>query len=142
MARTFRRQRGAHPIAELNITNLVDLGFTLLIIFMIAASLIKQEQTAPIELPSSSRLQTQQPDRNTQVHAVSVDAAGKFFLDEKAVTLVELRSRLRGYAADPKPPIIRIRGDRNARYDKVYQIFDECQKANLLKVTIDSQTEG
>ena len=41
MARTFRRQRQLNPVAELNITNLVDLGFTLLIIFMIATPLIQ-----------------------------------------------------------------------------------------------------
>jgi len=142
MARTFRRRQQPQPIAELNITNLVDLGFTLLIIFMIATPLITQDQTTPINLPSSSKLQTQPPDKNTQVHAVSVDAKGGFFVDGKPVTLVELRSTLRGYATGAKPPVIRIRGDKNVRFEKVYQVFDECQKANLLKVTIDSQTEG
>mgnify|MGYP001545484555 CR=1 FL=1 len=32
MARTFRRRQTAAPISELNVTNLIDLGFTLLII--------------------------------------------------------------------------------------------------------------
>ena len=31
MARTFRTKRQTHPIAELNVTNLIDLGFMLLI---------------------------------------------------------------------------------------------------------------
>ena len=47
----FARQRQAHPIAEMNVTNLIDLGFTLLIIFMITTPLIKQEQTIPVNLP-------------------------------------------------------------------------------------------
>ena len=34
MARVFRRKHTAHPIADLNVTNLIDLGFMLLIIFM------------------------------------------------------------------------------------------------------------
>ena len=37
MARNFRRHRVSHPIADLNVTNLIDLGFMLLIIFMIVA---------------------------------------------------------------------------------------------------------
>ena len=32
MARNFRRPRTAQPIADLNVTNMIDLGFTLLII--------------------------------------------------------------------------------------------------------------
>jgi len=44
-----------HAVAELNVTNLLDLAFVLLIIFMIATPLITSEQTIPIELPSLSR---------------------------------------------------------------------------------------
>jgi len=35
MARTFRRPRTSHPISELNVTNLIDVAFTLLIIFVL-----------------------------------------------------------------------------------------------------------
>ena len=43
MARSFRRQHTRHPISELNVTNLIDVAFTLLIIFMIATPLIQEE---------------------------------------------------------------------------------------------------
>ena len=52
MARTFRRQRQTAPISDLNLTNLIDLGFTLLIIFMIATPLINQEQAIRVNLPN------------------------------------------------------------------------------------------
>ena len=55
MARTFRRRQTAAPISELNVTNLIDLGFTLLIIFMIATPLIQQEQTIPVNLPAEGK---------------------------------------------------------------------------------------
>ena len=45
MARNFRRPRSAQPIADLNVTNLIDLGFMLLIIFMVVATVSKQEQS-------------------------------------------------------------------------------------------------
>ena len=51
MARNFRRKHTAHPIADLNVTNLIDLGFMLLIIFMVATPLIQQEQKIPVNLP-------------------------------------------------------------------------------------------
>ena len=62
MARKFRQHQRAHPIADLNVTNLIDLGFMLLVIFMIATPLIQQEQTIPVNLPTVSKApQTKDP---------------------------------------------------------------------------------
>jgi biopolymer transport protein ExbD len=142
MARNFRRHHAAHPIADLNVTNLIDLGFMLLIIFMIATPLIQQEQTIPVNLPTVSKAPQTKANKDERFVAVGVDAKG-FYIDNHttAVTLTELRSRLRAYAAESKPPVIRIRGDANVAYQKVAELFNEVQKAGLTRFTIDSQTE-
>ncbi len=144
MARTFRRKHSSQPIAELNVTNLIDLGFMLMIIFMVVASVIKEEQTIPVKLPSESKSTQEKPDKEAHFVAVSIDAKGSFYLDNKTtpVPLTELRRRLRGYAAEPKPPVMRIRGDGKVNYEKIVQLMDELKKANLLKFTFDTQTEG
>ena len=72
MARTFRRKQAAHPISELNVTNLIDVAFTLLIIFMIATPLIQQEQTIPINLPTESKSPQQRPDKDQRFVAISI----------------------------------------------------------------------
>jgi biopolymer transport protein ExbD/biopolymer transport protein TolR len=54
--------------------------------------------------------------------------------------MAELRSRLRLYGAESKPPVIRIRGDARVPYEKIVQLMDELKKANLLKFTFDTQT--
>src|SRR5438552_1357018 len=113
MARTFRRKHTAQPIAELNVTNMIDLGFTLLIIFMITTSYSQQEQTIPVNLPVAAKSPQTKADKADRFVAVGVDAAGSFYVENSttAVSLTELRARLRGYAAEAKPPVIRIRGD-------------------------------
>jgi len=144
MARNFRRQRTAHPIADLNVTNLIDLGFMLLIIFMIATPLInQQEQTTRINLPAIAKLPQPKPEKDDRFVAVSVDAAGKYYLENAStpVTLAQLRTRLRGYAAEPKPPVIRIRGDGKVAYEKVAEVFGEVERAGLVRFTIDSQAK-
>jgi biopolymer transport protein ExbD len=144
MARTFRRTRTAHPISELNVTNLIDVAFTLLIVFMIAAPLIKQEQTVPMNLPSAPSRPQPRADRNDRFVAISVDAAGRFFVENGSapVTLAELRRRLQAFAAETKPPVIRIRGDGTANWEKVAQVFNEAENAGLVRVTIDYQTKN
>jgi biopolymer transport protein ExbD len=140
MARIFRRPRPTHPIAELNLTNLIDLGFTLLIIFMIATPLINQEQTIPVTLPAESRSPQQKADKSTHFVAISIDAKGNTYLEERPIPIgiAELRSRLRLYAAESRPPVIRIRGDAHVPYEKIIQLMDELKKANLLKFTFDT----
>ncbi len=141
MARNFRRPRQSHPIAELNITNLVDLGFTLLIIFMIATPLINQEQTIPVNLPTTAKVAQKKPDSTQRFVAVAVDAKGNYYMEGRPtpVPFVEVQSRLRAYAAEPKPPVLRIQGDGHAAYDKIAQLFAEMAKDNLLNFTIDTK---
>lgn len=141
MARTFRSRRTVHPIAELNVTNLIDLGFMLLIIFMVVTPLMQQEQTIPVNLPSVSKTPQTKPDPKDQFVAVGVDAAGHYYVENKntPVSLETLRSKLRGYAAQSKPPVIRIRGDAKVSYQRVAELFNEVEKAGLVRFTIDSQ---
>lgn len=141
MARIFRRKHTAQPIADLNLTNLIDLGFTLLIIFMICASYSQDEQTVPVNLPTVSRTPQLKPDKSDRFVAIGVDAAGRYYIENEttSVTLAELRGRLKGFAAETKQPVIRIRGDGKATYEKVAQLFNEVERAGLVRFTIDSQ---
>jgi biopolymer transport protein ExbD len=126
----------------MNVTNLIDLGFTLLIIFMIATSASTNEQTIPLNLPAESKSLQQKPDKNTHFVAISVDARGNTYLDETPTPIgkAELQSRLRLYAASANPPVIRIRGDAHVPYDKIVEVMDELKQANLTKITFDTQS--
>ena len=143
MARTFRTKRQTHPIAELNVTNLIDLGFMLLIIFMLTTSASKQEQTIPMNLPSEAKSPQQTPDSDVRFVVVSVDVQGNYYLEDNRtpVPLAELRDRLRIYAAEPKPPVMRVRGDGDVPYKRIVQLESELKRANLLKVTFDTQIQ-
>ncbi|MDX2186636.1 MAG: biopolymer transporter ExbD [Opitutaceae bacterium] len=143
MARTFRRNRGAsHPISELNVTNLIDLGFTLLIIFMIATPLINQEQSIPVNLPVESKSTQQKPDKATRFVSITIDAKGKTFIDNSEVPSRELGVRLKGLAAaakDPKDIVVKLRADGKIDYQKVITVMDELKNANLTRISFDTQ---
>lgn len=139
MARTFRRQRQAHPIADLNVTNLIDLGFTLLIIFMIATPLINQEQTIPVNLPQESKSKQIKPDKDTKFVSITIDSKGNAFVDNAPVNARDLSVRLRTLGTESKPPVIRIRADGTVPYQKVIGLIDELKKNNLTRITFDTQ---
>ena len=141
MARIFRRPRHLHPVAELNITNMVDLGFTLLVIFMIATPLIQQEQTIPVNLPAEAKKAQQKPTADTEFLAISVDRSGNFYFDGRPVSFAELASNLNGLAARPTPPVIRIRADATLPWQQVVRVMDEIKKHNLTQITFDTETK-
>jgi len=139
MARSFRRKSQLHPVAELNVTNLVDLGFTLLIIFMIATPLIQQEQTIPVNLPGESKRDQQKTPPDTEFIAISVDRYGNFYYGSQRMSLPEISRSLMEAAARPKQPVIRIRADLTLQWQQVVRVMDEVKKHNLTKITFDTE---
>ncbi|MDE3084659.1 MAG: biopolymer transporter ExbD [Verrucomicrobiota bacterium] len=141
MARSFRRPRQVHPIAELNVTNLIDLGFTLLIIFMIATPLIQQEQTIPLNLPKEEKSAFSKPPSETRFVAISIDKAGHYYYAGQRVNFAQLKSRLTGLAIEARQqPVIRIRADSSLAWQQVITLVSELKKRKLTKVTFDTQT--
>ncbi|MBP7143567.1 MAG: biopolymer transporter ExbD [Opitutaceae bacterium] len=143
MARTFRRQRASHPLADLNVTNLVDLAFVLLLIFMMTAPLMQPEQSMAVNLPFESK-STQAPvDRNQRFQVVVIDKQGRFYLGSTPVSYDELAKRLMALGAEPEArrPVIRLRADLSLQLQQVVRVMDLLKQANLLKFWIDTQTE-
>jgi biopolymer transport protein TolR len=141
MARNFRRHRSSHPIADLNVTNLIDLGFILLIIFMIVAQqVVQHEQTIPVTLPTVAKA-PQPPSKDVRHVVISVDAKGLYYLENNPVpiTLPQLRSRLSAYAAEPKQPHIRLRGDGDVPYKRIAELVTEATKVGLTSYQLDTQ---
>ena len=148
MARRFKRNQQMHALSELNVTNLLDLAFVLLIIFMIATPLMNKEQTVPVELPVESASEQSAPDEDTKFVVVTVKANGTYLLESDAnhpLTSRELPSRLIALASSSgggkKQPVIRIRADATVPYQNIITLMDELKKAKLGRVSFDTQVK-
>lgn len=140
MARNFRRPRSAQPIADLNVTNMIDLGFTLLIIFMISTPLLIQEQAIKLNLPVES-VRPQEKSDNTPVQTVSISKSGDYFWGPTKVTLAELGTRMAEADKRAKPPSIQIRPDTDGNVGKLMAVIDELKKHPNLKQKLDIATQ-
>ena len=138
MARKFHRPRTSHPIADLNVTNLIDLGFMLLIIFMIVANPALQ-QNMPIDLPKSSTSTHQPADDKDRTEAITIMPDGTVLLGEAKLSLKQLSVRLAAFAKEPKPPIIELRLDARCTAQQWISVMDELKKNNLTKLALPTQ---
>ena len=85
-----RRGRGRRtPMAEINVTPLVDVMLVLLIIFMVTAPLLVAG--VPIDLPES---RASALDQNNQPINIAMDGAGAITIDDAPVAESELPQKL------------------------------------------------
>ena len=139
MARVFRRKPSAHPIADLNVTNLIDLGFMLLIIFMVATPLIQQEQKIPVNLPIESVSPQTKADPKERFESITVQADGRVLLGGRPFSIRQLAPELAKFADEPKAPVMHLRCDATATVQQLITVMDELKKHGLTRVAFDTQ---
>ncbi len=132
MARSFHRKRSLQPNSELNVTALIDLGFALLIIFMISTPLIEKEQVMEVALPVAAPTSEQAPPKSIDI-TVLPDGynVGGNLLGEP-----ELEEELAQYALMSKAPVISIRADAETRYQNVVRLLDLLKEYKLSKINL------
>jgi len=136
-ASSRRRGRGHRsrrtPMAEINVTPLVDVMLVLLIIFMVTAPLLTSG--VPIALPDSrANAIDQEPDQVT----ISIAADGTIFLDDEEVAAGGLAERLAAIAPDDggEPPLVNLRADTGLDYGRVMAVMGELNRAGFNSISL------
>ena len=139
--RRGRRGRGRRaPMAEINVTPLVDVMLVLLIIFMVTAPLLVAG--VAVDLPES-RAETL--DQESEPVQLSIDGEGVVSIDDVTVADADLPARLAQIAAEPAPDEGRrvyLRADRSLDYGRVMRVMGELNAAGLNRVALVSVGEG
>jgi biopolymer transport protein ExbD len=119
------------PLAEINVTPLVDVMLVLLIIFMVAAPLMTVG--VPVDLPRAPAAPAAEAEAPL---VVSLDAQGHVFLDRDPVPPGELGARLRPLAvAAPDRPVF-LRADRAQPYGAVMRLLAELSAAGFARAAL------
>jgi biopolymer transport protein TolR len=113
----FRRRRFT-PIAEINVTPLVDVMLVLLIIFMVTAPLL--QVGVPVDLPKTS---AQQVGGKDEPLVVSVNSKDEVFLGETKYELAELSAKLKAVHEEKPDQRVFIRGDKAINYGRMMEVM-------------------
>ena len=114
---------------EINMTPLVDVMLVLLIIFIITVPVM--QHSVNIDLPRASN---EQQLSKPETVRLSIDAEGRFYVDDTKIADEDLLPRLRAAAAQNPQPDLHIRGDKAVRYERVAQAMAAAQQAGLRKI--------
>jgi biopolymer transport protein TolR len=125
-------RRNFAPVAEINVTPMVDVMLVLLVIFIVTAPLL--QTGVNVNLPQAQKAKSLPQDNKPLNLFVQKD--GAFFLNgpENAVTLEELRPKLASMKQSNPDLNIYVRGDKDVPYGRMMEAMAEVQAAGFTKV--------
>ena len=125
----FNDNQHSGPMAEINVTPMVDVMLVLLVIFILAAPLFTH--SLQLDLPTAKSAPT--PEK-PQTVSVAIDAAGKLYWQDQPVTLAELTNRMSAAAAKQPQPELQLRADKATRYEVIADVMSAAQSNGLTKL--------
>ena len=134
-----RRGRRSAVMAEINVTPMVDVMLVLLIIFMVSAPLLTVG--VPLDLPQTQAKSLENNDK-TPVQ-LSVDTAGKVFINDTEVAMSELIPKLKAIteARGGMDERIYMRADKKADYGTVARVMGQLSGAGFKRLALVTEVE-
>jgi biopolymer transport protein TolR len=123
-------------MSDINVTPLVDVMMVLLVIFIITAPLMVS--ALKLDLPKTDGAQASSaPPR---IIKLSIDAKGEVYLDDKAISLDDLKRSLNAQASKAMAldsgelPEVQLRADERVPYGRVVEIMGLAQQAGMNRI--------
>ena len=125
------------PMAEINITPMVDVMLVLLVIFMVTAPLLVAG--VPVELPSTATARLSQPKKPM---IVSLAADGSLYIREEQVAKENLIPRLMQLRSAEGDAVVYVRADKKSVYGEVMDILGKVGQSGYGRVSLLSQPKS
>ena len=114
------------PMADINVTPLVDVMLVLLVIFMVTAPMM--QQGVQVNLPKANT-KAMTPMEDTVV--VSVDKSGKVFINKDEIPAADLRGKLSTMFAAREKKEVFLKADAGVPYGEVVKTMAEIKGAGI-----------
>ena len=122
---------GGGPVADINITPLIDIMLVLLVIFMITAPVV--EHDIKIDLPQPNP--NSKPDEITP-HTLFIQADGSMTWDNVPISNIDLQAQLATIGAKTldQQPQVHIKATDDTQYNYLAQVMAEARRYNVQKI--------
>lgn len=126
-------QDSAAPIADINMTPLVDVMLVLLVVFIVTAPLLSQ--AVKVELP---RAQAAAHQEQAETIRLTIDAGGRHFWNDTPVDEAELARRLTLAGRQPNTEL-QLHADKATAYERVAKALALAQQSGISRIGFITQ---
>ena len=120
------QQDDRRPMADINVTPLVDVMLVLLVIFMVTAPMM--QQGVQVNLPKAD---TKAMTPQDEAVVVSVDKSGKVFINKDEIPAADLRNRLTAMFATREKKEVFLKADAGVPYGEVVKTMADIKGAGI-----------
>ncbi len=128
----FSSGNNSGPMADINVTPLVDVMLVLLIIFIITTPLMTQK--VKVELPKANLTKVDEDEKRVTPITIAVKENGDVFFNDEPVSKEALESRLSTAAQQTPQPALNLRGDRTTKMSTINDIMKIAQGQGMLDI--------
>jgi biopolymer transport protein TolR len=123
-----RRRDGLTTSAEINVTSLIDVAFTLLVIFIITAPIM--QGGVEIQIPRAEAAPITSPDGLI----VTIDREGQIYIGETATTWEEFGAAFPDVVRQAQARNVYLRADEAVPYGRVLQVLGSMKALDIVTV--------
>ncbi len=128
----FSAPASRSELAEINITPLVDVMLVLLVIFMVTAPVLSR----PIETMLPQPVPPAKPVEPPNDLVLRVDLSGTYTLDDRPVTLAELRVRLEDARHTDPRTVLHVEASEGADYQQLVSALAEAEASGVSNIVM------
>ncbi|MEN9866361.1 MAG: hypothetical protein RL748_1951 [Pseudomonadota bacterium] len=125
----FDQKNNLAPMADINVTPMVDVMLVLLVIFIITAPLLTH--SIQLDLP---KVEAEIAAPQGEAVTLAIDGRAKLYWNNDLVSMAELEQRLIKAAKREPQPDVQIRADNDTRYETMAQVMSLAQKHGISKL--------
>ncbi|MCS7181006.1 MAG: biopolymer transporter ExbD [bacterium] len=130
----MRNRNNKTSLAQINITNLVDIALTLVIILLMIAPMI--EHGIEVQLPKSSPYEM----KIEKSIIITVAPENQYFIAGKKMSLEEIYNFLKEKSHEKDISVI-VKGDEKVFYEDIVRILDIVKKCKIDLIGLATQVE-
>ena len=128
----FTSNTGAGPMADINVTPLVDVMLVLLIIFMVTAPALSYQ--IQVDLPQRTTNPPPQPKDPPEPIRLRIEAGGTVTWNNSPIPISVLQSSLEVEAQRTVQPTLEIETDPDAQYEMLAKVLSRAKNSGMAKI--------
>ncbi len=128
----FSSNSGAGPMADINVTPLVDVMLVLLIIFMVTAPALSYQ--IQVDLPQRTSNPPPPPKDPPEPIRLRIDAGGTITWNNSPIPISVLQSSLEVEVQRTLQPTLEIETDPDAQYEMLAKVLSRAKNSGMEKI--------